>query len=80
MAEKSIGALWVKSSPKGQYMTGNIEVNGEKISLVCFLNSNKKEAKHPDWNILKSVPRENEQPMNALPVRDDEIDPQDIPF
>ena len=81
MADKSIGALWVKSSTKGQYMTGSIEVDGEKVAIVCFVNSNKKETKHPDWNIMKSVPRDNVQPMNALPTREDEdINPEDIPF
>ncbi len=88
--EKEIGVLWVKNSPKGQYMTGSIEVNGEKIALVCFLNSNKKEAKHPDWRIMKAKPRENDQPLNALPTKkadttasqypEEEINPEDIPF
>lgn len=80
MSEKSIGALWSKSSPKGQYMTGNIEINGEKVAIVCFLNINKKEAKHPDWNILKSVPKENEQPLNALPEKENEIKSEDVPW
>jgi hypothetical protein len=85
MAEKQndIGALWVKSSAKGQYMTGMIELNGEKINIVCFTNQNKKEAKHPDWRILKSVPKDSVQENNVLPQRGDEaeeINPEDIPF
>lgn len=83
MAEKTneLGALWVKSSTKGQYMTGTIKINGATTNIVCFVNSNKKETKHPDWHILKSVPRENIQPVNALPTREDEdINPEDIPF
>lgn len=71
MAEKNIGALWVKSSTKGQYMTGNIEINGEKIAIVCFLNSSKKETKHPDWNILKSVPQDKQPQNNPLPTQED---------
>lgn len=78
--EKEIGVLWVKNSPKSQYMTGSIEINGEKTAIVCFLNSNKKEAKHPDWRIMKAKPRESEQPLNALPQRNDEIDASGIPF
>jgi hypothetical protein len=75
-----LGALWIKSSTKGQYMTGTIKINGETTNIVCFLNSNKKEAKHPDWKILKSVPKSDNQPENALPVADDELNPNDIPF
>ena len=78
--EKEIGVLWIKSSTKGQYMTGSIEINGEKIAVVCFLNSNKKEAKHPDWRIMKAKPRESEQPLNALPQREDEINTNDVPW
>lgn len=79
--QNDIGALWVKTSTKGQYMTGTIEIGGVKTNIVCFLNTNKKEAKHPDWRILKSVPRENEQPVNALPTYpSEELNPNDVPF
>lgn len=57
-----LGALWIKSGPKGDYMTGTI--NGVKV--VVFKNKNKREDKHPDWRVLKSVPRE------AKPVEDDD--------
>lgn len=57
--EKDIGALWAKTSTKGgQYLSGTIEVNGQKISIVCFSNSHKKEAKHPDYKIYVSTPQE----------------------
>jgi uncharacterized protein (DUF736 family) len=49
-----LGALWVKQSAKGEYMTGTI--NGVKV--VVFRNSKKSEEKHPDWRVLKSQPRE----------------------
>lgn len=49
-----LGALWVKQSAKGEYMTGTI--NGVKV--VVFRNNNKREEKHPDWRVMKSVPRE----------------------
>jgi hypothetical protein len=55
--DKAIGALWVKNGPKGQYMTGDIEIDGKKTKLVCFLNQYKKEEKHPDWRIMESEPR-----------------------
>lgn len=47
-------------------MTGFVEVNGEKINVVCFTNSNKKEAKHPDWRILRSRPREDAPQENNV--------------
>lgn len=49
-----LGALWIKHSAKGEYMTGTI--NGVKV--VVFRNNNKREEKHPDWRVLKSQPRE----------------------
>lgn len=47
-----IGALWMKSSSKGDYMTGLI--NGE--SIVCFRNSSDN-PKAPQWRVLKSKPK-----------------------
>ena len=55
MADKNdkIGALWVKTSDRGDYFTG--EVNGQKI--VVFANSYKSADNQPDWVIYKSKPR-----------------------
>lgn len=50
-----LGALWLKSGAKGEYMTGTI--NGEKV--VCFRNARKQSDKSPDWRVLKSVPRDD---------------------
>ena len=52
-----LGALWIKESEKGQYMSGYIEIDGKKINIVCFKNTYKKEDKHPDWQVLKSKPK-----------------------
>lgn len=48
-----IGALWVKSGRKGEYMTGTI--NG--VNVVVFRNTSASE-KAPHWRVLKSKPRE----------------------
>lgn len=48
-----LGALWVRSSAKGEYMTG--EINGVKV--VCFPNRSDN-PKAPKWRVLKSKPRE----------------------
>ena len=61
MNEK-IGALWIKASVKGDFLSGNIEVDGKKIAIVCFRNTLKKEGeKTPDYNILISKPREEKK-------------------
>lgn len=51
-----IGALWVKSGRKGEYMTG--EIGGVKV--VLFKNGNKRSDKAPDWRVLKSRPKEQQ--------------------
>ncbi len=51
---EKLGALWQKSSAKGDYFTG--EVNGVKV--VVFANGYKQSDKHPDWIVYKSEPRE----------------------
>lgn len=59
-----IGALWVKSGAKGDYMTGTIEVNGEQVRVVCFA-AKKTSDKSPSWRVLKSVPRETAAPVQT---------------
>lgn len=52
--EDELGALWIKSGPRGEYMTGTI--NG--VAVVAFRNTNKTGgSKQPDWRILKSRPK-----------------------
>jgi uncharacterized protein (DUF736 family) len=58
--ENELGALWMKSSARGEYMTGKITVNGVEIKVVCFPNDNKTSDKQPDWRVLKSTPRDSE--------------------
>lgn len=47
-----IGAIWVKSGQKGEYMTGTI--NG--VSVVCFRNESDN-TKAPQWRVLKARPK-----------------------
>ena len=49
-----LGALWQRTSAKGDYFTGTI--NGAKV--VIFANRFKTEEKHPDWIVYKSTPKE----------------------
>jgi uncharacterized protein (DUF736 family) len=52
--DDKLGALWQRTSAKGDYFTGNI--NGVKV--VIFQNRYKTEEKHPDWTVFRSRPRE----------------------
>lgn len=58
MAEnKNIGGLWlnVKKGTTEKYLAGNIEINGEKVKIICFKNSFKSEnAAAPDYRIFLS--------------------------
>lgn len=56
-----LGALWIKSGAKGEYMTGTIS----GVKVVVFKNTNKREDKHPDWRVLKSQPREAKPPDDS---------------
>lgn len=62
-----IGALWVKSSAKGEYMTG--EIGGVKV--VCFANKTGNE-KAPQWRVLKSQPRDAKPAPDQPPAFSDD--------
>lgn len=71
----NIGALWLKTSKDGKkYMSGMVEIAGFKINIVVFKNNNKKEDRHPDYNILQSKPMEQKQ------AQAEEILEEEIPF
>jgi hypothetical protein len=88
--DEKVGALWSKSSARGEFFTGNIEIKdadilrqlvaaGGKLQVVVFRND-KKTGNQPDWHILKSRPKDASVPdaghnLNAPPV-----DAGDIPF
>jgi uncharacterized protein (DUF736 family) len=52
-----LGALWVKTGGKGEYMTG--EINGVKV--VCW-KQDKRSEKSPDWRVMKSKPKPGSEP------------------
>jgi hypothetical protein len=50
-----LGALWEKTSARGDFMTGTI--GGQAV--VVFKNDKKTPgSKQPDWRVLKAKPRE----------------------
>ena len=69
------GALWLKTARSGdKFMSGVIEVNGEKVNLLVFKNGYKEESKHPDYVIYES-PEHNRETPKGYQASDD-----DIPF
>lgn len=73
--QQELGALWVRTGAKGEYMTGTLTIDGIAIKVVAFTNKNKKNEKEPDWRILRSVPKP--QTENVVP---DTLDASEIPF
>jgi len=84
--KKSIGALWenVSKTTGKEYLSGHIEINGEKIPLIVFKNSYKKADKQPDYQMYlkEDKPRENapQQATEQASQVDDVINTDDIPF
>lgn len=56
-----LGALWLKSGSRGDYMTGTI--NG--VAVVCFKNDKTDNPKAPAWRVLKSKPRAQQSSDDA---------------
>lgn len=69
-----VGSLWKKVSEKTgkKYLTGYIEVGGEKINVVAFVNQpeDKKSEKSPDIVIMEQVPLEDNGGGNGGSRRD----------
>jgi uncharacterized protein (DUF736 family) len=63
MADKNekLGALWAKASSRGQYFTGQLEIDGVKTRIVVFENKFKDDEKKPDFIIYKAIPRESQE-------------------
>lgn len=68
-----LGALWVKTGAKGEYMTGTVEINGAKVNIVCFRND-RASGNQPQWRVLKSVPKGEKSASRA------ELDAAGVPF
>jgi hypothetical protein len=49
-----LGALWLKTGGKGDYMTG--EINGVKVFCTPIQSAN---PKSPTWRVMKSKPKES---------------------
>ena len=91
MSEKDqkVGALWTKTSGRGEFMTGNIEMtpeqiaelqaNGGKMSVVVFRNE-RKTGKQPDWAMFKARPRAEAAPTTGMAWEGKHMTDDDVPF
>ena len=81
---QSIGALWENSKADGSiWMSGTIEIDGKKLSIVAFHNDYKKEAKHPDYKIFISRPKGESKQEKSYPESGSVADVDDrdsLPF
>ena len=67
-----LGALWLKSGSKGQYMTG--EINGVKVFCTP---TNSQNPKAPTWRVMKSQPKPTEGTAAQQP---NTVTDESIPF
>jgi uncharacterized protein (DUF736 family) len=82
--DERVGALWNKTSSRGTFMTGTLELTEEhvaemqanqgKLQVIVFMNE-KKTGNQPDWRVLKSKPRLQTASPSAPRIND-----EDVPF
>lgn len=64
---KKIGALWKHKDKKTNktYLAGNVEVIvGMPTKIVIFSNDKKEKENHPDYNIVLSEPKKENNKTN----------------
>lgn len=69
-----IGALWIKRKNNNVFMSGELEIDGEKIRILVFKNTYKEQDNQPDYNIM--LPRDESRRDSR---RNDDYN-DDIPF
>lgn len=80
--ERELGALWLKESEKGKFLSGYVTVDGEEVSVVVYKNNfyeqDKKDGKNsPYYRVYKSLPKEGQK---QTPKEQPEDDHEDVPF
>ena len=75
MKNESIGAIWKKQGQYGEYMSGNIIIEGKEYKINIYTNGHKKEDKHPDYRIF--VKKDKEEIQNEQNYNNDNFD---LPF
>jgi len=80
MASKRIGALWVRTTQDGkQYFSGVLNDLRGDINIAIFQNDRKEKENQPDYNIILSEPKgQNQQnqvsafqpaPIQPVPIK-----------
>jgi uncharacterized protein (DUF736 family) len=80
--EQKVGALWIKMSSQGEYLSGELDVKAlreivphdvDTLHVVAFLTraEAKKNPKEPDYRILKARPK-SETPPQASPQSEED--------
>ena len=68
---EEIGALWSKRDKNDEpFLSGQIEVNGEKKKILVFKNKHRKEDKHPNYRIF----------LSDGPPKKKDFEDEDVPF
>ena len=68
-----LGALWLKTGGKGDYMTGTI--NGVNVFCTPTKSEN---PKAPTWRVMKSKPKDAAGP--SFSAKQADMTDQDVPF
>lgn len=77
--KRSIGGLWMNEAKSGKkYMSGSVEIKGEKVKIIVFKNDRNREEgdKKPDYKIYEHTPRPTQNPDAPLRRREED----DCPF
>ena len=68
-----IGALWFNEKGDKKYMSGVIEIDGKKTSIIVFKNDYKNEDKQPYYNIFLKEKRKPTQEGSHEAGDDDSV-------
>jgi uncharacterized protein (DUF736 family) len=71
-----IGACWKKVADTGTYLSGQIEINGEKININIYTNKFKEKETQPDFVIYKQKPKQTVKPNPEL----GEVPQEEVPW
>ena len=82
-----VGALWNKTSTRGTFMTGTLELTDEHVAemqanqgklQVIVVANEKKTGNQPDWRVRKSKPRAPKP--SGMAWENKPIPDEDVPF
>ena len=75
--QREIGAFWTKSSSKGKYISGSIEIDElgvkKKIRVVMFPNKFKDNDKKPDYVLYESKDSQENTTSSQAETKKEEI-------